>query len=434
MSKIRLSAYRGAVSWLAGRVSRARGAGAADGILIGSSSAESRSDENRSAGESRRVWIHAASVGELEMLWPVAEELGARRLEIVLSVFSSSAIGAVQRLDQALSSQGAKVLSAGFSPVEGQWAGALDRIRPGLFVSAKYEAWPELWASLSERGIPLAVVGARNRRSLLLGKWACKALGYPTPPLLMTTARFEEAHALNRRFRRARVISLGEPRWDRVAKRLMSGSPRAARLITVASTCPRPWGILGSVWPEDLAIWKDAISKAPGTIWIVPHRVDPASIEEILKQLSLWKEAGGPPLRTSLISEDSEANLRRAARLIVVDEMGFLSELYGAADWAYVGGGFGQGLHSVIEPAIAGLPIVAGPHRAREFPEVLDLLDTGELTLIENEAGAWTWAEQVAAGELLSPTLREQRQLEAAGRLGAARRVADALMKHAGWL
>ena len=55
---------------------------------------------------------------------------------------------------------------------------------------------------------------------------------------------------------------------------------------------------------------------------------------------------------------------------VLVDEMGFLSELYGAADWAYVGGGFGAGVHSTIEPAIQGIPILIGPVRADHFTEI----------------------------------------------------------------
>jgi len=74
----------------------------------------------------------------------------------------------------------------------------------------------------------------------------------------------------------------------------------------------------------------------------------------------------------------------RLPRCILVDEMGFLSELYSAADWAYVGGGFGKGIHNTIEPAIYGIPIFCGPAKNHRFPEIEYLRELGQLVVLKS--------------------------------------------------
>ena len=114
----------------------------------------------------KRIWCHAASVGELESLWPLILFLAEQKSEIILTILSESARPSLERLKLALVEKGAKIAFCGYSPWEGHWSKALKALRPSLFITAKYEAWPDLWVSLKEEKVPLAIVSAQSRKSL----------------------------------------------------------------------------------------------------------------------------------------------------------------------------------------------------------------------------------------------------------------------------
>ena len=360
----------------------------------------------------RRLWFHAASVGELESLWSVISEFAESDSEIILSVFSESANVHVQRLARSLSHKKAKVLYAGYSPWEGNWQQALEKTSPDGFVTSKYEAWPELWASLGMAGIPLFIVGAKERSSLRIAKKICLALGAPLPRMHLLTQTEKSCAELVKLFPSAEVQCESDPRWDRVAQRASQMNERVGDLKRTFAQLPRPWGVFGSAWSTDILFWKTAgAPPASGTLWIVPHKVDSKSLVEIEVLLKDW---GLTPVRSSHGTRISGQSC------VVVDEMGFLSELYSLADWAFVGGGFGAGVHSTIEPAIQGIPVACGPNGASKFDEIEELGRTGQLKLVNSSQELLTWVGQAVEENLAS---REKWREQARARLGVAARV-----------
>jgi 3-deoxy-D-manno-octulosonic-acid transferase len=358
-----------------------------------------------------RAWFHAASVGELEMLLPVIEKWNS---EIVLTVFSESATQALIQFKKAGSSQ---LLFAGYSPWEGEWRKALEIFQPDAFVSARYESWPELWSSLGEFGVPLFIVGAQARSSLRFAKWIVQAMKGVLPQFYFLAIEDGEKTALQEDFPQSKVEVTGDPRWERVFQRAKKGNLRAKELVARFSLLERPWGVLGSVWMSDLEVLKPALSKLPGTVWIVPHEVDSESVRSFEKFLD---EMQLKYLKTSEVSSSKEM-----PRFILVDELGFLSELYASVDWAYVGGGFARSVHNTIEPAIHGIPVACGPKGIRRFPEVAFLRSNGQLQVLENEKDALKWCEQLRlnhlSGDLTS--LKATWKSQAEERLGASERI-----------
>jgi 3-deoxy-D-manno-octulosonic-acid transferase len=161
----------------------------------------------------------------------------------------------------------------------------------------------------------------------------------------------------------------------------------------------------------------------------VPHRVDSASLatlEEYLQDLgrTFVRTTSLTHLKAEVDSEifaqaDGILPDRILPNCILVDEMGFLSELYSSSDWAFVGGGFGAGIHSTIEPAIYGVPVAGGPRGASQFSEIQHLTESGQYTQLKTSDELIQWVKQY-------PEYQARKQewiLQAQERCGAAQKI-----------
>jgi len=349
-------------------------------------------------GEGRPYfWIHAASAGELESLESVALALADRGVLICLTIFSPSAKNGFLRLRDQLQDKGAWV-GGGLSPFEGEWKGIVARISaPRVLITAKYEAWPELWAAASLFGFPIMIVGAQVRSSLT---WADRilrvVLGVRRPRLLL--AAFTQAHqdaliALN--WDGSQVLKIRDPRWD-VILRPSRSAGRAQDLLSWAegSCFPRPWGMIGNAWMTDFdqipsIIRNETFAK---TLWIIPHEVRGADFDA---QVAFLEARGMEVVRTSDLDLKKTLNAGgQRRRCILVDEIGVLKHLYASADFVFVGGGFGRGLHNVMEPSVGGALVFAGPRGAHRFAEVEELERRGQLTIVSDDE---QFSEELAA-------------------------------------
>lgn len=379
----------------------------------------------------RRLWFHAASVGELESLRPILEALVVAQptVELILSIFSPSAAAPLRQLQETLQQAHARLLFVGYAPWEGEWQAALRSFQPEGFVTVRYEAWPDLWMSLQEEKIFLAIVCASARPSLRWAARCCQALNRQLPSLELLLASPQDAGPLKALFADflpvPGVLSVGDPRWDRALARAQQPNPRMLELASRFQHLPKPWGVLGSVWPEDLQKLEGHWSEFPGTLWLVPHSLTSPDLARLLDQL---RQGGLAPLFTAALEpqpESASGAAELSVQVVLVNEMGFLLELYALADWVYVGGGWGQGIHSVLEPAIYGVPIAVGPKRAALFSEVALIRQWGQLRVLQ----------EGAPGQELLAWVREQNtqdkrslwQSLAQGQQGATHKVLDFL-------
>jgi 3-deoxy-D-manno-octulosonic-acid transferase len=341
------------------------------------------------------VWLHAASAGELEMIWPVATHLHRSGVRLGLSVFSCSGNSSVERFRREFSP-----VYAGPSPWEGEWREFFEDFVgcfPSCFVTSKYEAWPELWGTLGEAGVPLFILNADDRPSVrFAGRWVERIFGVG-PAIYFGTVDQDSRMRLEagelRRWMAAPVQVTGDPRWDRVEARMNSSreSPtsRASELIRIAQNAqlPRPWLVVGSSWQEDLEFLLPALlsERFSGTLWVVPHTVKGRSFES---QINLLKQKY---LDRTFLTHDMNGAGLRPGDVVVVNELGVLVELYAQADLAWVGGGLSQGLHSVIEPAFSGVPIACGKNGSERFSEVGVLAATGQLRIVQSAESLRRW-------------------------------------------
>ncbi len=346
------------------------------------------------------LWFHAASVGEFESLWTLILGCVNLQYDLILTTFSESAEVKLLQLTQILLDQKAHLLWSGYCPWEGEWMHLLQKWHPSLFITVKYEAWPDLWVSLAECKIPLVIIGARSRRSVKFAKGLCqKILGF-LPQLILLPSSESEAQGLKEVFPDAWIQVLADPRWDQVHSRLQKGNPRATELMHFYQDSPRPWGIVGNAWPEDVAFLMPWLKQYSGTIWVVPHQVNDRMIQTIQ---SILETHHLHPILTTSIAQKNECPVKNPSlaqptaslQCLLVNEMGFLSELYAAADWAFVGGGFGIGVHNTIEPAIHGIPIGIGPNGSEKFSEIHELQMTQQLRILQNVNQLQVWSDEI---------------------------------------
>jgi 3-deoxy-D-manno-octulosonic-acid transferase len=312
------------------------------------------------------TWFHAASVGELEILMPLIQKMIENKTKIAVSVFSESAILALKKISE-------QCVYVGFSPKESDWLTTLQKFRVDRVIVSKYEAWPGLWAACTELNVPLVLINAQVRSSLRWVKRFLSLFQIAMPRLYLFTADRNEMRALQNLFPSAQIETVADPRWVRVIERSKNSfhHPKVEAYRNEYQTQPRPYGMVGSAWIEDLQVLVTAWIEAgcAGTLWVVPHSLAVENIEKMRADL----------------------NDKISGRFVLVTEMGILAELYSLADWVWVGGGYGRGIHSTLEPAVFGVPIACGPKRVNEFYETRELRQHGLLTVCANKQDAKKW-------------------------------------------
>lgn len=305
------------------------------------------------------VWFHAPSVGEGLQARPVIQLLRDRRpdIQIAYTHFSPSA------------ESFAKSVSAdwhGYLPFDtrANAAAMLDALRPSAFVYSKLDVWPTLTAALAARGIPIGMISATlaegsGRRGTLAAALLREAYAALTLVGAIDADDADRLSALGVHAEHLRIT--GDTRYDQVAARAFARQSSSALLAPLKSH--RPTLVAGSTWPADekvlLAAWRALRVAVPDArLIIAPH--EPTT--EHCTPIQRWAEAEGFSLaRLDAARGDDD--------VVLVDRVGVLGDLYALATVAYVGGGFhAAGLHSVLEPAAFGAPVIFGPrhHMSRD--------------------------------------------------------------------
>ena len=369
------------------------------------------------------VWFHAPSVGESLQAGAVIEALRARlpEVQVVLTYFSPSAVAPARQMPVDVS---------GYLPwdLRSTTGRVLDTLRPELLVFTKTEVWPVLVDEAVRRNVPVALVAGtvsphagrmrRPARAFLRGTWRSVAAA-----CAIADADADRLRTLG--VPAAAVAVTGDPAIDSAAKRAGAADPAAPHLAPFHAD-PRPTVIAGSTWPADEDVLLAALVRVRGRVpgvraVIAPHEPHEEAVDTLLRRL----EGSGWSTRT-LSGVEAEASAM-GVDAVVVDRVGVLAELYTIGDVAYVGGGFHEaGLHSVLEPAAAGRPVVFGPRHERSSAAP-GLLDHGAATVVRD-------AEELAASFAL--WLGDEAKNDYAGarafgyidaHRGAAERTADIL-------
>lgn len=314
------------------------------------------------------IWIHAASLGEFEQGRPLIEAIKARdpKCKVVLTFFSPS--GYEVRKNYAL----ADLVCYLPADTRGNARRFVNVLNPRMVFFIKYEFWHHYLSELHRKQIPVYGVSVIFRPDQVFfkpyGGWYRKLLLRFTYLYLQD----DTSAALLDRIGMTHYTVAGDTRFDRVAKiaRQSAEVEVAAKFSRGARTI-----VAGSTWGPDEELLVNYLNEAPEDVKLIlaPHEIDETHVRQILTRLKV------PYFRYSKQPADPENY-----RMMVVDTIGLLSAIYKYGQIAYVGGGFGKGIHNTIEAATYGMPVVWGPHY-RKFKEATDLVACGAGHVISSQ-------------------------------------------------
>lgn len=331
--------------------------------LISSGRAEtfSKIEQLKKSSTEPVILFHCASLGEFEQARPVIESWKKKYVthKIVVSFYSPSGYEIRKKYSHA------DLIIYLPSDTKKEAFQFINILKPAIVFIVKYEFWLNLLDAISAKKIPLFLISGVFREKLLFFR---KGGGFMRKRLHAFTHFFLQDHNSGKL-----LTSIDFKNWS------VSGDTRFDRVQQTASSViqipiietfkqQHPLLVIGSGWKEDMNVLVPFINSFNKDLKIIfaPHEIHEEEIIHIQKQIT--KKTA----RYSQLKEHTTID----ADVLIIDNIGMLSSIYAYADFAYVGGAFGSGLHNILEPAVFGAPIFFGP-KIKKFPEAGWLISLG---------------------------------------------------------
>lgn len=303
------------------------------------------------------IWFHAASLGEFEQGRPMIESIKERHPEykILLTFFSPSGYEVRKGYDKA-----DIVCYLPFDKPRNVRK-FLDLAQPCMAFFIKYEFWKNYLDELEKRNIPTYSISSIFRRNQIFFKW----YGGLYRNVLKNFDCLYVQNELSKRYLSKigieNVKIVGDTRFDRVLdiRKLAKELPLIEKFKDDKFTI-----VAGSSWQPDEDLFIEYFNTHPETkLIIAPHVINDLHLVEIIKKLKR------PYVKYS------KANMENISKAdcVIIDCFGLLSSIYSYGEVAYIGGGFGVGIHNILEAAVYGMPVVFGP-KFDKFKEAKELI------------------------------------------------------------
>jgi len=307
------------------------------------------------------IWVHCSSLGEFEQGRPLIESFRKEfpRHRILLTFFSPSGYEVRKRY------AGADMVY--YLPVDtsGNARRWVQVTRPVLAVFIKYEFWPNYSLALMKSRVPLISVSSIFRP----GQVFFRSYGSVFRRTLSCFSHFfvqdAASVALLGSIGISNVTASGDTRFDRVGMLIKS-----LKVIPVAESFKGMDRVLvaGSIWQEDLEVLIPFINEMGIKFIIAPHEISESMLKEIEDAVD------GATIRFSQALGVADLS---GYKVLLVDNIGLLAGLYRYGEFAFVGGGFGKGLHNTLEAACYGIPIFFGDKSYQKFREATEMIMRG---------------------------------------------------------
>lgn len=308
------------------------------------------------------IWFHCASLGEFEQGRPVFEEVRSTfsGYKILLTFYSPSGYEVRKNFDG--------VDFVYYLPLDTRENARkfIQIARPRVAFFIKYEFWFNFIDELYRNKIPLFVVSAIFRHKQYFfqpwARWSRKQLQKVTYFFVQN----EKSLALLRMVKVYHADISGDTRFDRVVK-LASEKIQIPVIDQFSNNTPLI--IAGSTWPADEEALKHLLVHAETEIKLViaPHLVNKEHIDQLLKNFEAYHPV--------LYSNTEHADFSKS-KVLIIDSIGMLAYIYRYGQIAFIGGGFGAGLHNILEASTYGIPVIFGPNYDR-FREAVELAALG---------------------------------------------------------
>lgn len=350
----------------------------------------------------RVVWVHAASLGEFEQGRPLIEKIRRENPEykILLTFFSPSGYEVRKNYG------GVDVIA--YLPLDtpGNARRFVELVKPEKVVFVKYEFWLNYLGELRRRGVNTYIISAIFRKEQVFFKWYGGLFREGLKAFKKLFVQNGESKELLKEIGVENVVVAGDTRFDRVADVVSM-----AKMLEVVESFvgmrseelgmrSLPVLVVGSSWGPDEELLARYINKRAGKMKMIiaPHEVGEERIRELTSRLTckyvLYNEELGvrseklnpsvlrtPPLKHGRNME--RHSVLSNADCLVVNTIGVLSSVYQYGQVAYIGGGFGVGIHNTLEAAAWGMPVVFGPNY-HKFQEAKELIGCGAARSISN--------------------------------------------------
>jgi 3-deoxy-D-manno-octulosonic-acid transferase len=358
----------------------------------------------------KRIWVHCASLGEFEQGRPVIEAIKAQYpgYKIVLTFFSPSGYEIRKDYD------GADYVF--YLPMDGAGNAKqfIELVNPSLAIFVKYEFWYHYLNQLKKQGVPTVLISAAFRSSQPF----FKGYGGLFREILKSFAYIFVQDENSKQLLSSigitnNVVVSGDTRYDRVAQ--IAANAKQYELIERFKGDSKLL-IAGSTWPDDEALLNKAVDilSDDWRVIIAPHEVHKSHIEDIqgyfLTNSVLYSELKHKPC---------------GFKVLIIDNIGMLSSLYGYGELAFVGGGFQKGgIHNILEPAIFGLPVFMGPEYEK-FVEAKEMVSRQLAFPVRNETEFNSLLQQFISDEKMRHSMQTAIRTYMQENLGAT----DKIMK-----
>ena len=364
--------------------------------------------------DDRVIWFHAASLGEFEQGRPLMERIRVEKPEykILLTFFSPS--GYEIRKDF----KGADWVFYLPTDRPGRVRRFLDAAHPEIAVFIKYEFWLNYLRALGRRGIRTYLISSIFRRdSAFFKPWGGafrRALGVFDTLFVQN----EESRKLLAEIGVDRVQIAGDTRFDRVAA--IASEKKNIACIGEFTEGHKVF-VAGSTWPPDEEVLAEVIRRHPDMRFIVaPHEMSAERLRAMKAVLD-----GDSVRYTDCIAGN---RVPPSSRVMIIDTFGILSSVYGYGDYAYVGGGFGVGIHNILEAVAFGLPVAFGPNYGR-FREACDLIQRGVAASVAGGGELDDWLIRFAGDPVATGQVRRSALQYIEENKGAAEKIMQALFE-----
>lgn len=305
------------------------------------------------------AWFHSSSLGEFEQGRPIIEALKKQYpdLKVVLTFFSPSGYEIRKNYT------GADYIC--YLPLDTKRNARkfVKTINPKWVFFIKYEYWYHFLKQVKLNGSKLFLVSGIFRKEQLFfksyGIWYRKMLRFFNHLFVQNT----ESATLLETIGIKNYTVAGDSRFDRVVE-----IAEQSKNIEIAQKFAEGAKVIvcGSTWEPDEKILLEYLTSTSGDVKLIiaPHEIHKSHIQQI---------TGSIQLPFVLFSQANDADLK-AARVLIIDNIGMLSSIYKYGQIAYIGGGFGVGIHNTLEAAVYGMPVIFGPNY-KKFQEAIGLID-----------------------------------------------------------